>query len=74
MAEVWIKKTGDKWAGYANRAQITRPACRGCILKLLLKITAKSAVYDCIKIQNEDGTVEVHKTGAANGRQNQEAT
>ena len=55
----------DDWAGFVNDRQVTKPACKKCILKLLLKMTAKSTRYKKIIIINPDGTETAYPTGVA---------
>ena len=68
MNEIYIRKVGEDWAGFVDEKQITKPACKACILKLLKNITVKSNRYKEIIVINEDGTENHYRTGADDGR------
>ena len=66
MEAVYIRRLEGKWAGFAaNDKQVTKPACKNCVLKLLMKMTKNSTRYNQIIIVDKDKT-EVHKTGVVN--------
>jgi len=71
---VYIRKIDSGWAGFLEKdKQVTKPACKNCILKLLLKMTKNSTKYDRIITVNVDGTRDITLTGVVDAGKTEES-
>lgn len=73
METVYISKVEGGWAGFASHRQVTKSACKACVLKLLLKMTKNSTKYNKIIVTNEDGTETIWPTGVADAGETEES-
>lgn len=71
---VYIRKIEGEWAGFsAQHKQVTKPACKNCVLKLLLKMTKNSTRYRKVIVINEDGTETAWPTGVDDAGKTEES-
>lgn len=57
--QIQIRKNGQFWGAFTNEnRQIGNSQCRSCIIKVILKITKNSTIYDRIAVYNEDGSLK----------------
>lgn len=70
---VIIKKVDKEWTAFNNDRKIGKSACKGCIIKLMQRLTATSLKYNNIIVVANNGEVlSEFPTGANHVRNNQD--
>lgn len=71
--EVQIVRSENGWAAFVGNRQVTKRACKNCVINMIKKMTAKSHRYHKIIVRNEDGTQTVYETGVVDAGKAEES-
>jgi hypothetical protein len=64
MKEVQIRPVMGGWAAFDGERQVSKSACKSCVIKIMLKLTKDSKVYSMITVRDKNGNVEIsYETG-----------